>query len=138
MIVRWLTVDLARALIPHLGERDRAEIMRRYPDLERWARSRFELSAIGLALLRNDDVLAIGGMIFEGETGVLWMAGREGWTRHVKHAIRVFREIRGSGIVKRLECRVCADNPRAQDFARRLGFTPLGTDGGFVSYGMAL
>jgi hypothetical protein len=138
VIVRELTVERARALVPHLGERDRAEIARRYPDLNLWARSRCELPGAAWALLDGKEVLAAGGVMFEGTTGVLWVAGREGWTRHVKHALRVFREVRDSGVVKRLECRVCADNPRAQDFARRLGFMALGADGGFVSYGMAL
>lgn len=137
MIVRPLTLDLARSLAPRLAARDRTEILRRYPDLERWARSRCELGA-AWALVHGKDVLAAGGIIFEGATGILWLAGREGWTRHVKHALRVFREIKASGVVRRLECKACSDNAAAQRFALRLGFRPLGAAAGFVAYGMAL
>lgn len=138
MIVRELTLDLARTLVPQLAHRDREEILRRHPDLERWARSRCELPGSAWALLRGQDVLAACGIVFEGETGVLWIAGREGWTRHIRHALRIFRAVRESGVVKRLECRACADNAVAQRFALRLGFRALGQAGGFVSYGMAL
>jgi hypothetical protein len=138
MTLRPLTLDLARALVPHLAARDRAEIQRAYPDLGRWARSRCELPGAAWALVRGEDVLAAGGIIFEGATGILWIAGREGWTRHVKHALRVFREIKACGCFQRLECKACTDNTSAQRFARRLGFRPLGAAAGFVSFGMAL
>jgi RimJ/RimL family protein N-acetyltransferase len=138
VILRPLTLDLARALVPHLAARDRTEIQRAYPNLERWARSRCELPGAAWALVRDDQVLAAGGIIFEGATGILWIAGREGWTRHVKHALRAFREIKASGVVRRLECKACTDNASAQRFARRLGFRPLGAAAGFVAYGMAL
>lgn len=135
MILRPLTLDLARALVPNLGARDRMEIQRAYPDLDHWARSRCDLPGAAWALV-GEEVLAAGGIIFEGATGVLWLAGREGWTRHVKHALRAFREIRASGVVKRLECKACADNTAAQRFAQRLGFRQLGAATGFVAYGM--
>lgn len=137
--MRKLTLELARALVPHLGSRDRAEILRAYPDLERWAASRVERSCVAWALVVSGEVVAIGGVITSAGEGHLWVAGREGWARrYIRHALRVFDVIKGFGGYAGLRCKCYADNPIACSFAERLGFERRGLDGGIVHYGMAL
>jgi RimJ/RimL family protein N-acetyltransferase len=131
-----LTVPMAISLLPHLAARDRAEVMRTHPDLEQWARERCALPGNAWALVKDDQVLAIGGVVHRGGVGTIWLAGRAGWTRHVKHALRVWREILAVGF-NRLECKACADNQRARRFAERVGFQMLYVKNGFVHYGMA-
>jgi len=137
-IVTKLTIEQARAIVPHLGTVDRAEIQRAYVDLEAWARSRVELGT-GWALVHEDEVIAVGGVITNStQEGVLWLAGREGWARrHIRHALRVFDVIKGFGGYSVLRCRVVAQNGVARRFAERLGFDEMGTNNGFVHYGMA-
>lgn len=133
-----LTIEQARAIVPHLAATDREEIQRAYPDLEAWARSRAELGT-GWAIVHRGEVVAVGGVITNSaKEGVLWLAGREGWARrHVKHALRVFDVIKGFGGYSALRCRVVAENSVARRFAEHLGFDQMWTDNGFVHYGMA-
>lgn len=132
-----LTLSMALSLLPNLSARDRSEIRRTHPDLERWALDRCTLPGLGWALVIDHEVQAIGGVVDRAGVGTLWLAGRAGWTRHVRHALRVFREIRASGF-QRLECKAYLDNRRAQRFAERLGFERLGVKDNLVHYGMAL
>lgn len=132
-----LTVEHALALAPHLGPVDRAEILLTHPNLETWARSRAAGSA--WALMKEGAVIAAGGVLTEAENeGVLWMAGREDWARrHIRHAMRIFDVIKGFGGYAALRCSCVEQNQVARRFARRLGFDELGTENGFVHYGMA-
>lgn len=137
MAVR-LRPDHVVALLPHLGARDRAEILRVFPTLEKWAVSRFDLGA-AWALVSGDEVIAIGGVVTGKDAeGVLWMAGREGWARrHIRHALRVFDVIKGFGGYAVLRCRCAVDNAVSRRFAERLGFEQIEGDSDFVTYGMA-
>lgn len=134
-----LTLEHARSIAPHLGPVDRAEILLAYPDLDAWARSRVELGT-AWALVDEGEVIAVGGVITTSEKeGVLWMAGREGWARgYLRHAMQVFDVIKGFGGYSGLRIRVVAENHVARHFAKRLGFDEMGTDNGFVHFGMAI
>lgn len=139
MIVRSLTLEMARSLIPHLAARDRAEIALNYPDLEEWARSRIELPGVAWAIVKGEDVIAVGGVVTNSaKEGCLWMAGREGWARrHIRHALRVFDVIKGFGGYPALRCKCAADNQTARAFAERIGFEKMWIENGLVHYGMA-
>ncbi len=138
MKVVQLTLEHALALVPVLGARDREEIGIHYADLNAWARSRVELG-VAWALVDGEEVIAAGGVITNAGAGVLWLAGREGWARrHIRHALRVFDVIKGFGGYSALRCRCAMENRVACAFAERLGFEKTGTDGGLVTYRMAL
>lgn len=126
---------MALALLPHLCARHRSEILRTHADLEQWALDRCTLPGLGWALFVRDEVQVIGGVIDRGGVGTLWLAGRTGWARHVKHAIRVFRCIKDAGFAE-LRCRAYLDHHRALRFAEHLGFRRLEVRDNYVQYGM--
>jgi len=134
-----LTLEHLHALLPHLGARDRAEILRMYPDLEAWARSRIELGGAAWAGVIDGEVIVVGGVITNSaKEGVLWIAGRDGWARrHIRHALRVFDVIKGFGGYTALRCKCVADNLTARRFAERLGFDEIQNEGDLVHYRMA-
>ena len=130
-----LTLPMALSILPHLSARDSSEIRRTQPDLEKWAMGRCMLPGMAVAIIAGGEVQAIGGVVDCNGVGTLWLAGREGWTRYVKHVLRVFREIQLAGF-KRMECKAYLDNARAQRFVERLGFARIGVKGNLVHYGM--
>jgi hypothetical protein len=134
--VRELTLPMALELAEHLDNRDRIEILRAYPDLERWALDRCTLPGMAWALLEDGAVVLAGGVVTNGLNGTLWLAGRPGWRKSIKHPLRIWRAIRESRFCERFECQCAEDNPIAQHFAQCIGFTPEGTRAGVVHYGM--
>lgn len=135
--VRELTLPMALELAANLDNRDRMEILRVYPDLDRWALERCTLPGNAWALIEEGQVMVAGGIVDQGTKGTLWLAGRTGWRRRVKHAVRIWRAIRESRLYQRLECQCTEDNPVAQRFAERLGFQREGVRNGLVDFGMA-
>lgn len=134
--MRELTLPMALELAANLDARDRAEISLAYSDLERWAHDRCTLPGIAWALIQGGQVILAGGVVSNACKGTLWMAGREGWRRHAKHAVRIWRAIRAAGVYERFECQCAEDNDIAQRFAERMGFERLGARAGLVNYGV--
>lgn len=138
-MIAELTLPMALELAAHLDPRDCADALQAYPDLDRWALERCTLPGAAWALIVRGDVLAAGGVVSkDAETGVLWLAGREGWTRYIKHAVRIWREIRACGLYRRFECRCAIGRDTATRFAERMGFQRLYARDGFVHYEVAL
>lgn len=136
-IVRELTLPMALELAANLGARDRMEILRMYPDLDRWALERCTLPGNAWALIEDGQVIAAGGIVDQGAKGTLWLAGRTGWRRSVKHAVRIWRAIRDSGLYQRFECQCAEDNSVAQRFAERMGFEREAVRNGLIEFRMA-
>lgn len=136
-IVRELTLPMALELAANLDTLDRAEIGIVYSDLDRWALDRCTLPGMAWALMEDGQVILAGGVVSNASKGTLWMAGRPGWRRHAKHAVRIWRAIRAAGAYERFECRCAEDNHTAQRFVERMGFERLGARAGLVSYGVS-
>jgi len=135
-----LTLDMALELSASLCAQDLEEALHAYPSLERWAKSRCELPGTAWGLVIDGQVIAAGGVVSkDGETGTLWLAGREGWAMpYVIHAVRIWREVMASGLYKRFECECAVGREAAIQFAERMGFRRLREENGFFYYGVAL
>jgi hypothetical protein len=128
-----LTLPLAEDVAGRLCATHRADVLREYSTPRDWAKSRIELPGLAWAFAQERPMLA-GGLTERGGTATLWLAGCEGWTRYVKHVLRVWRAILESGAYPRYECEVHEDDPIARRFAERLGFRQLDVQKGFVLY----
>lgn len=135
--VRELTLPVALELAANLDARDRDEILRMYPDLERWALDRCTLPGMAWALIAHGEVVFACGVVSNGPKGTMWIAGRPGWRRHAKHALRICREVMQAGVYEYFECQCAADNPTAQHFAERIGFERVGARHGLIDYRVA-
>jgi hypothetical protein len=84
----------------------------------------------------DGQVIAAGGVVSkDAETGVLWLAGREGWAwPNVIHAVRIWRCVMASGLYRRFECECAASREAAMRFAERMGFRRLREENGIVHY----
>jgi len=129
---------MARELAANLSTQDRADVRRMYPDLEAWATSRCTLPGAAWGLVVEGQVIAAGGVVSkDAETGVLWLAGREGWAMpYVIHAVRIWREVMASGLYRRFECECAAGRALAIEFAERMGFKRLREENGLIYYGV--
>lgn len=130
-----LTLPLAYELAAHLCPVHRDAVLRVYPSVWAWARSRVELPGSAWAFLQDGPVGA-GGVMTRGDTGVLWLAGREGWQRYVKHALKVCRGILASGAYQRYVAEVTEGFEAGMRFVEHLGFSRLGSSSGCVLYGV--
>jgi hypothetical protein len=128
-----LTMPLAYDIAEHLCASHRDDVLREHPSVWSWASSAVEKPGTAWALV-GDKPLYAGGVQSDGDTGVLWLAGVEGWTRYVKHALKIARAILSSGAYKRYSCEVSAVDVKAQRFAERLGFVPLRVEDGLIKY----
>ncbi len=122
-------------LLPRLRPRDVEEILgaSRHPTLASWAHSRVAGPGVAWTLLVDGWPVLIGGVL-EGAVrgiGAVWLVGAKGCERHVKHALRVWRLIVSDGGYRRLEAKVYAQNEKANEFARRVGFKFEGTLAGY-------
>jgi len=135
-VIAPLTLPMARELAGNLGVLDRAEALRAYPDLQAWAQSRCSLPGAAWGLVIDGEVIAGGGVVSkDAETGVLWLAGREGWAKkYVIHAVRIWHEVMASGLYRRFECECAVDREAAIKFAERMGLQLLFERDGFVHY----
>ncbi len=135
-----LTLDMARELAANLGAADREEALRVYPDLDAWAQSRCALPGAAWALVVDGQVIAAGGVVSKDlETGVLWLAGREGWAwPHAIHAVRIWKDVMASGLYRRFECECAVGRNAAIEFAERLGLKRVFEKDGFVHYGVTI
>jgi hypothetical protein len=107
--VRELTLPMALELAANLDARDRRDPAR-YPDLERWAIDRCTLPGVAWALLKDGQVMLACGVVSSGATAMLWLAGREGWRRYIKHPLRIWRAVLEAGAFERFECQCAEDN----------------------------
>jgi hypothetical protein len=124
--VRELTLPMALELAANLGARDRMEILRMYPDLDRWALERCTLPGNAWALIEDGQVIVAGGIVDQGTKGTLWLAGRTGWRRSVKHAVRIWRAIRESGLYRALRVPVRRGQPGRAALRRAHGLPARG------------
>lgn len=134
MNVAPLTLEHAYEVAEHMCAAHRSDVLRDYGSVWQWARSRVEegISWVGIA----ERPMWAGGVIGVGQAGVIWIAGVEGWTRYVKHAIRVARAVLASGTYRHYACEVHESDSVSCRFAERLGFRALSTDKGLVLYGV--
>lgn len=135
-----LTIDLARNLAANLCDADRTEALTVYADLDAWAQSRCDLPGAAWALVADGQVIVAGGVVSKSEdTGVLWLAGREGWAwPYVIHAVRIWKDVMASGLYRRFECECAVGRAQAIEFAERMGLRRLYEKGGFVHYGVTV
>lgn len=136
--LRELTMPMALELASNLRARDLEETLRLYPSVEQWALDRCTCAGIAWGVSVGGELMGAFGVASRYDVGTLWVAGREGWPRYVKHGLRVLREIIRARVYRALEMQAFTDNAIAQAFAERLGFAKLGERGGLVYYGMAL
>jgi hypothetical protein len=136
--VRELTLPMALELAANLGARDRMEILRAYPDLDSWALDRCTLPGNAWALIEDGQVMRRWGHRRSRvqRHAVARRANRLA-SRSVKHAVRIWRAIRESGLYRRVECQCAEDNVVAQRFAERMGFQREGVCNGLVDFGIA-
>lgn len=136
-MIEPLTLEMARALAANLSTLDREDILRTHADLAAWAQSRCTLPGAAWGLVIDGQVIAAGGVVSKDEeTGVLWLAGREGWAwPYVIHAVRIWREVMASGLYRRFECECAAGRAQAIEFAERMGFKRLREQNGLIYYG---
>lgn len=130
-----LTHSLAAEVGASLCESHRADVLKEYPNVSAWARSRVDRPGLAWAFVCGKPVVA-GGVESRGETGLFWLAGTEGWTRYVRHVIRIFRAILESGTYARYTCEVVESDAPSRRFAERLGFRFLGARDGLIHYGV--
>lgn len=98
--------------------------------MQAWAKARLEQPGVAFAGVHERAVF-VGGV---DDTGMLWLAGVEGWTRYVKHAIKVARAILASGLHRRYLCEVHEADQASRRFAERLGFSEVRARDGLVLY----
>jgi hypothetical protein len=134
MRVAPLTLEHAYQVAEHMCTPHRSDVLRDYTSVWQWARSRVD-EGVAWACIADRPVWACG-VVSAGQAGMLWLAGVEGWTRYVKHAIRVGRAIFASGSYRHYACEVDESDPVARRFAERLGFRALEAKDGFVLYGV--
>lgn len=128
-----LTFPLALDIAERACPAHRADIL--VTGAQEWARSRVELPGLAWAFV-NDRPQVAGGVLDAGAFGCLWLAGCEGWTRYVRHVIRLWKDIVSSGLFPRYACEVYESDYTARRFAERIGFTARGVRGGIVTYGV--
>jgi hypothetical protein len=134
--LRELTMPMALEIAENLCERHRCEVLRRYESLAAWALSRLELPGIAWAYL-TDRTMMVGGVVSSGETGVLWLAGREGWEPYARHAIRVCRSIIQTNVYERYTCEAQAGDAVVKRWVESFGFRRIKERNGYVVYGVA-
>lgn len=130
-----LTLPIALDIARRACREHRADILLTSP--EEWARSRIERPGLAWAFV-SDSPMVAGGVLDHDQFGLMWLAGCEGWTRYVRHVVRMWKSIVSSGLYKRYLCEVHEFDHLGRRFAERIGFTEMGTRNGFVSYGMVL
>jgi len=137
-VIAPLTLPMARELAANLSALDRVDVLRTHKDLEAWAQSRCTLPGAAWGLIVDGQVIAAGGVVSrDAETGVLWLAGREGWAMpYVIHAVRIWREVMASGLYRRFECECAVGREAAIQFAEWMGLKRLYVKGDFVYYGV--
>lgn len=134
MKVAPLNLEHAYQVAEHMCVSHRADVLRDYSSVWQWARSRVD-EGVAWTCIPDRPVWACG-VVSVGQAGMLWLAGVEGWTRYVKHAVRVIRAIVASGAYRHYACEVDEADPVARRFAEHLGFRALEAKAGFVLYGV--
>lgn len=129
---------MALEVAGNLRARDLEETLRLYPNVDAWALDRCTCPGIAWGVVVRGEVIAAFGVASRQHVGTLWVAGRDGWPRYVKHGLRVVREIIRARVYRVLALQCFLDNPVAQAFAERLGFAKLGVRDELVYYRMAL
>ncbi len=130
-----LTLPIALDIAHRVCPTHRADILSGHRTEEDWARSRVELPGVAWAFVQENPVV-IGGVLGDGPIGMIWIAGCDGWTRYVKHVLRMWKVLVSSGLYKRYICEVHEFDHIARRFVERVGFTELGASGGIVTYGV--
>lgn len=133
-----LTLEDAMEVGRNLRASDRAEALGAFPSLQAWAEDRVSLRGLAWCLKAEGRPVFAIGVATIGDIGMLWLACCDGWERYVKHSLRVLRAITRAQVYKALAMECSADDPVAQSFAERLGFTRRGNAGHVVTYGMDL
>jgi hypothetical protein len=131
-----LTLEHACDVAAHLCAPHRADVLRDFSSPSDWAAERVRCPGSAWAALRGRAVFIGGVESAREDTGVLWMAGVEGWTRYVKHAIKIARAILTSGAYKHYQCEVHEADQASRRFAEHLGFSEIQTRDGLVLYGV--
>lgn len=134
MKVAPLTLEHAYQVAEHLCASHRADVLREHTSVWQWARSRIGEGVAWAAIVEKPVI--VGGVIEHRGVGFLWLAGVEGWTRYVKHAIKIARAILASGTFRHYACEVHESDSVSRRFAERLGFRALDTREGLVFYGV--
>lgn len=132
-----LTLEVALDAAGRLCARHRAAILRTWSTIEDWAHSRVEVNGLAYALIVEGRPVALVGIVFEGKEAMLWIAGCEGWERHVRRVLRIWREVLASAQelgLERFRCRVDEADAKAKHFVEHLGFAPSPAANGFVPY----
>lgn len=133
--VRALTLVDAEYIAARACASHRSDILREFPSMSDWARNRVNAKGSAYVLAAECPIIA-GGVESFGAMGLLWLAGIDGWTMYVRHAIRLWRIALTSGAYNRYECEVHEADPIARQFAERLGFRQLDAKDGIVLYGV--
>lgn len=130
-----LSLEHAYQVADRICPSHRADVLLENDDVRAWAREKVEKSDLAWAYVKGRAQF-IGGIQPGGifGVGVMWLAGVEGWTRYVKHAIRVAREILASGVYRQYVCEVHEADPVARRFAEHLGFREVRVKDGLVLY----
>jgi hypothetical protein len=135
--IKELTAAMLVSLARRIDPEHRAELLRTYPNLTAWARSRLSLPGSAWACIVGGEVVFILGLATYGAGAWVWLAGAKGWARYVKHAGHLWRSVMATGLYKKYICDVRADNLPARHFAEYAGFKVIEQRGDVVYYGMA-
>lgn len=130
-----LTLEHAYEVAEHLCAPHRSDVLRCYTSVWQWARSRIELPGMAWACIHQRTVWA-AGILSDGPVGILWIGGVDGWTRHVKHAIKLCRLVFASGVHRHYACKVYESDRVSCRFAERLGFREIDASDGLIFYGV--
>lgn len=135
MTVRELSLPDAEFIAARLCATHRADVLREFPSVSDWARNRVAAQGSAWVYVGEHPIVA-GGVETSGDQGLLWLAGIDGWTRYIKHAIRYWRAILSSGAYRRYVCEVSELDPVSREFAERMGFRAVKVENGLVLYGV--
>lgn len=136
MKVLPLTAEHAYQVADAMCAPHRSDVLRDHSTPRAWADDRLSRPGVAWAVVRGRAIIAGGVETHERDIGVLWLAGVNGWTRYVKHAIRIARAILSSGAYRQYRCEVHEADHVSRRFAERLGFREIRTSEHLVLYGV--
>ena len=92
-------------------------------DVEKWAIERYATPGISYALVEDGKTLAVMGVVASGppHVGTVWLVAAEGWQKHVKQCVKLWKLILKSAGYRRLEALVYSDNKCALRMAEWAG-----------------